>query len=54
MTTTDLIQLSAASAIVGAASVCLIYIVAIYIRDARARREHRRHYIEGRTILHRI
>lgn len=54
MNTTDLIQLSLASALCGAAAVTLIYLSAIWIRDARAARERRNHYIEGRTILRRI
>lgn len=54
MNTADLIHISLASAICGAAVVTLIYLGAIWLRDARAARERRNHYIEGRTILHRI
>ena len=50
----DAIQLSIASAVVGAALVTVIYILAIMVRDARAANYRRKNYVEGRTILHRI
>jgi len=50
----DAIQLSLASALTGAALVALIYILAIMVREARAASYRRKHYVQGRTILHRI
>ena len=49
MNTIDLIQLSIASALFGAAAVVGILIIWAIIRDARAERYHRNHYVGGRT-----
>ena len=54
MSADDAIQLSLASAIAGAALVTVIYIIAIMVREARAASYRRKHYVQGRTILHRI
>ena len=54
MSAADAIQLSLASALAGAAAVAVICIIAIMVREALADRERRKHYVQGRTILHRI
>jgi hypothetical protein len=54
MSPADLIQIIVASALTGAAFVVAVIILWAIIRDARAQRERRRHYVQGRTILHRI
>jgi len=54
MSPSDLIQICVASALTGAAFVVAVIILWTIIRDALAQRERRKHYVEGRTILHRI
>ncbi len=49
MNTIDLIKICGASAVVGAASVVIVLIIWAAIRDARAERERRDHYVGGST-----
>jgi hypothetical protein len=50
MNTIDLIQICAASALTGAASVVIVFIILATIRQARAERYRRENYVSGRTI----
>ena len=54
MSPADLIQIIVASALTGAAFVVAVIILWAIIVEARAERYRRKHYVQGRTILHRI
>ena len=54
MSSSDLIQICVASALTGAAFVVVVLTLWTIIRRARAASYRRKHYVQGRTILHRI